>query len=334
MSTKGRENWEKYKAGYVSTRLAEEVSTGNAGRDRWNELKKTIRFDKPESTQNVVSGSGAQAEKKSFLQRAGLTVSGGAKGSLAGNMDAMGVAYELGQSGRTQRYTKELREAQWAVARAKHDYDADPNNWQTKDALDTALTKMKGFANTLGKGAYEQALTAAYDAASKFETEDLKALYNGLGVVDPEQGTGVQQQAASAARDLAYGVQESASKDLQEAKEGASKFGQMLVDAGASMTQMGIDSAASGLMGFRPTKWSGGNKILQEALGIGEKVMTPGAMICRTSLWRQHNGCPSGRSRPERAGAVRRGAGGQGSVHGEDVQHRPPVRQGLRQGRA
>ena len=279
MSTKGRENWEKYKAGYVSTRLAEEVSTGNAGRDRWNELKKTIRFDKPESTQDVVSGSGAQKDKKSFLQRAGLTVSGGAKGSLAGNMDAMGVAYELGQSGRTQRYTEELREAQWAVARAKHDYDADPNNWQTKDALDTAIAKMKGFADTLGKGAYEQALTAAYDAASKFETGDLKALYNGLGVVDPEQGTGVQQQAASAARDLAYGVQESASKDLQEAKEGASKFGQMLVDAGASMTQMGIDSAVSGLMGFRPTKWNDGNKILQEALGVGEKVMTPGAMI-------------------------------------------------------
>lgn len=64
MSTKGRENWEKYKAGYVSTRLAEEVSTGNAGRDRWNELKKTIRFDKPESTQDVVSGSGAQKNKK------------------------------------------------------------------------------------------------------------------------------------------------------------------------------------------------------------------------------------------------------------------------------
>lgn len=64
MSTKGRENWEKYKAGYVSTRLAEEVSTGNAGRDSWNELKKTIRFDKPESTQEVVSGSGAQKDKK------------------------------------------------------------------------------------------------------------------------------------------------------------------------------------------------------------------------------------------------------------------------------
>ena len=283
MGTKGKELWEKYKAEH-STDIFDRAtpSTGNTGKDLWNEYKRTVKI--PSNTPKTESATtsdvgGAQADKKSFLQRAGLTVSGGAKGSLAGNMDAMGVAYELGQSGRTKRYTEELREAQWAVARAKHDYDADPNNWQTKDALDTAIAKMKGFADTLGKGAYEQALTAAYDAASKFETGDLKALYNGLGVVDPEQGTGVQQQAASAARDLAYGVQESASKDLQEAKEGASKFGQMLVDAGASMTQMGIDSAVSGLMGFRPTKWNGGNKILQEALGIGEKVMTPGAMI-------------------------------------------------------
>ena len=281
MGTKGRELWEKYKAEHSTDIFGQGTpSTGNTGRDLWNEYKRTVKI--PANTpreENATASGGAQAEKKSFLQRAGLTVSGGAKGSLAGNMDAMGVAYELGQSGRTKRYTEELREAQWAVARAKHDYDADPNNWQTKDALDTAIAKMKGFADTLGKGAYEQALTAAYDAASKFETGDLKALYNGLGVVDPEQGTGVQQQAASAARDLAYGVQESASKDLQEAKEGASKFGQMLVDAGASMTQMGIDSAVSGLMGFKPTKWNGGNKILQEALGVGEKIMTPGAMI-------------------------------------------------------
>lgn len=283
MGTKGRELWEKYKAEH-STDIFDRAtpSTGNTGKDLWNEYKRTVKIPaNTPRTENVTASDvgGAQADKKSFLQRAGLTVSGGAKGSLAGNMDAMGVAYELGQSGRTKRYTEELREAQWAVARAKHDYDADPNNWQTKDTLDTAIAKMKGFADTLGKGAYEQALTAAYDAASQFDTGDLKALYNGLGVVDPEQGTGVQQQAASAARDLAYGVLESASKDIQEAKEGASKFGQMLVDAGASMTQMGIDSAVSGFMGFRPTKWNGGNKILQEALGIGEKIMTPGAMI-------------------------------------------------------
>ena len=194
-----------------------------------------------------------QSGGKGFFKRAGLTVSGGAKGSLAGNMDAMGVAYEAGQGGRTQRYTDELREAQWAVARAKHDYDADPGNQLGKNALDTAITKMKAFADTLGKGAYEQALTAAYDVAAKLDTGDLKALYNGLGVVTPEKGTGTQQKAASAARDLAYEVQKSASEDLQRAKEGASKFGQMLVDAGASMTQMGLDTAANALMGTQGT---------------------------------------------------------------------------------
>lgn len=88
MSTKGRENWEKYKAGYVSTRLDEEVSTGNAGRDSWNELKKTIRFDKPESTQDVVSGSGAQKDKKfdagQYAEDAGkLFINGVAEGVAA-----------------------------------------------------------------------------------------------------------------------------------------------------------------------------------------------------------------------------------------------------------
>lgn len=248
--------------------------TGNAAnlpKERKNDTTPTVRYvgmgsggntyqpyAKPENnTARTVTVENTAPEEQSggkgFFKRAGLTVSGGAKGSLAGNMDAMGVAYEAGQGGRTQRYTDELREAQWAVARAKHDYDADPSNQLGKNALDTAITKMKAFADTLGKGAYEQALTAAYDVAAKLDTGDLKALYNGLGVVTPEKGTGTQQKAASAARDLAYEVQKSASEDLQRAKEGASKFGQMLVDAGASMTQMGLDTAANALMGTQGT---------------------------------------------------------------------------------
>ena len=248
--------------------------TGNAAnlpKERKNDATPTVRYvgmgsggntyqpyAKPENnTARTVTVENTAPEEQSggkgFFKRAGLTVSGGAKGSLAGNMDAMGVAYEAGQGGRTQRYTDELREAQWAVARAKHDYDADPSNQLGKNALDTAITKMKAFADTLGKGAYEQALTAAYDVAAKLDTGDLKALYNGLGVVTPEKGTGTQQKAASAARDLAYEVQKSASEDLQRAKEGASKFGQMLVDAGASMTQMGLDTAANALMGTQGT---------------------------------------------------------------------------------
>lgn len=241
MSTKGREKWEKFKAGYVvDSSYAEEPNTGNAGRDRWNALKKTIDI---RPTQDDSSGA-----EKGFFDRLGLTVSGGAKGSLAGNMDAMGVAYEAGQGGRTKRDTAELKDAQWAVARAKHDYDVDPSE-VNKSALEIATTKMKAFADVLGEGAYEQALKAAYDAAAQFDTGDLEALYNSLGVVTPKTGTGVQQQAAKAARDLAARVQDSATEDIMEAKDGTSKFWQMAIDAGSSVTQMALDAASNAVLG-------------------------------------------------------------------------------------
>lgn len=249
MSTKGRENWEKFKAGYViDSSYAEEPSTGNAGRDRWNALKKTIdiRSTAPQRT----TQEGSYGAEKGFFDRLGLTVSGGAKGSLAGNMDAMGAAYEAGQGGRTKRDIAELKDAQWAVARAKHDYDADPSE-ANKSALGIVTTKMKALADVLGEGAYEQALEAAYDAATQFETGDLKALYNSLGVVTPKTGTGVQQQVAKAARDLAVQVQDSAAEDIREAKEGTSRFWQMAIDAGASATQMTLDAASNAVLGTK-----------------------------------------------------------------------------------
>ena len=186
--------------------------------------------------------------KKGFIDRLGLAASGGAKGSLAGNMDAMGVAYEAGQGGRTKRNTDDLKAAQWAVARAKHDYDVDPSRIN-KTTLESLTSKMKVYADVLGEGAYEQALQAAYDAAAQFDTGDLTALYNSMGVVTPKTGTGVQQQAAKAARDLAAGVQQSAAEDIQEAKEGTSKFWQMAVDAAASTVQVGLDAASNAVLG-------------------------------------------------------------------------------------
>ena len=102
-------------------------------------------------------------------------------------MDAMGVAYEAGQSGRTKRDTAELRDAQWAVARAKHDYDADPSE-VNKSALEIATTKMKAFADVLGEGAYEQALEAAYDAAAQFDTGDLLQIRHRPGIANAVPG--------------------------------------------------------------------------------------------------------------------------------------------------
>ena len=183
-----------------------------------------------------------------FLDRAGNTISGGLKGSLAGNMDALGVAYQAGQGGRTQRDTAALKDAQWAVARAKRDYDVDksPSN---AAALDNALRQMKAFSTVLGDGAYTQALNAAYAAADQMDTADLNQLYNNLGAVSVNAATGVQQKATEASRDLAMQVQQNATRDIEQAKEGLGTFGQMVVDAGASMAQMGGDLATNALLG-------------------------------------------------------------------------------------
>lgn len=199
------------------------------------------------------TGSNKKDQRQGFFARAGKTVSGGAKSSLASNMDAMGAMYQAGQGQRTLQNTEELRDAQWAVARAKYAYDGGRSP-AAKAELDSALTKMRALATVLGDGAYEQALEAVYDAAAKFGTEDLNELYRSLGNVQPAQGTGVQQQAGEAARDLAAQVQRSGGRDIEKAKEGLGIFGQQVVDAGASMTQMAGDMLLNAAMGAQGSK--------------------------------------------------------------------------------
>lgn len=189
-----------------------------------------------------------QNANQSFFSRAGKTVTGGLKGSLAGNMDAMGVAYQAGQGGRTQRNTAALKNAQWAVARAKYAYDTDKTSASAAE-LDNALKQMKAYATVLGDGAYDQALKAAYDASGRIGTADLNKLYESLGKVNVDTSTGVQQKATKASRDLALQVQQSGSRDIEAAKKGVGTFGQMVIDAGASMAQMGGDLAVNALLG-------------------------------------------------------------------------------------
>ena len=189
-----------------------------------------------------------QNAEQGFFSRAGKTVSGGLKGSLAGNMDAMGVAYQAGQGGRTQRNTAALKDAQWAVARSKYAYDTDKTPASAAE-LDNALKQMKAYATVLGTGAYDQALRAAYAASGQMGTADLNKLYESLGKVNVDTSTGVQQKATKASRDLALQVQQSGSRDIEAAKEGVGTFGQMVIDAGASMAQMGGDLAVNALLG-------------------------------------------------------------------------------------
>ena len=227
----------------VNIRRCGEVDTSKGSSDgvAWHTNKDSIQANKEYF-------AGKKNENQSVFSRAGKTVTGGLKGSLAGNMDAMGVAYQAGQGGRTQRNTAALKDAQWAVARAKYAYDTDKTPASAAE-LDNALKQMKAYADVLGDGAYDQALKAAYDASGRIGTADLNKLYESLGKVNVDTSTGVQQKATKASRDLALQVQQSGSRDIEAAKEGVGTFGQMVIDAGASMAQMGGDLAVNALLG-------------------------------------------------------------------------------------
>ena len=229
------------KRGPKVTYVGVDTSKGSSDGVAWHTDKASIQANKEYF-------AGKKNANQSFFSRAGKTVTGGLKGSLAGNMDAMGVAYQAGQGGRTQRDTAALKDAQWAVARAKYAYDADKTPASAAE-LDNALKQMKAYAAVLGNGAYDQALKAAYTASSQMGTADLNKLYESLGKVDVNPATGVQQKATEASRDLAARVQQSANKDIESAKTGVGTFGGMLIDAGASIVQMGGDLAGNALLG-------------------------------------------------------------------------------------
>lgn len=233
----------------------------------------------------------AADENQNFLSRAWKTITGGLKGSAAGNMDTMGVAYQAGQGGRTQQNTQGLKDAQWALARAKRAYEQDKSSASAAE-LSSAMTAMKAYATVLGDGAYDQALKAAYDVASKMDTGDMNALYESLGKVQVDPNTGVQQKATEAARDLAAQVQQSGARDIERAKTGLGTFGQMMVDAGASMAQMGGDLAANALLGttgsmipFASRAFGGGTmQARAEGADLGQQIAYGGALAGKEVL--------------------------------------------------
>ncbi len=228
------------KRGPKATYVGVDTSKGSSDGVAWHTDKALLQANKEYF-------AGKKNENQSGFSRAGKTVIGGLKGSLAGNMDAMGVAYQAGQGGRTQRNTAALKDAQWAVSRAKYAYDTDKTPASAAE-LNNALKQLKAYADVLGDGAYEQALKAAYDASGRIGTDDLNKLYESLGKVNVDTSTGVQQKATKASRDLALQVQQSGIRDIEAAKEGVGTFGQMVIDTGASMAQMGGDLVVNALL--------------------------------------------------------------------------------------
>lgn len=163
-------------------------------------------------------------EKRGFFSRLGDTIRGGAKGSLASNSNAMSTFYAMGQGGRDAQNREYLAEYSHNLERAKLDMDAmlaenkeKPGSWNERDIQ-----------------------------SQQYIIDDWQRKYDAMAKVLDEQ---VQQKATQASYELADDIQQSSAQDIERAKEGLGGVGRVLVDAGASMTQTALDTAANALLG-------------------------------------------------------------------------------------
>lgn len=169
------------------------------------------------------------AEKRGFFSRLGDTIRGGAKGSLASNSNAMSTFYAMGQGGRDAQNREYLAEYSHNLERAKLDMDAmlaenkeKPGSWNERDIQ-----------------------------SQQYIIDDWQRKYDAMAKVLDEQ---VQQKATQASYELADDIQQSSAQDIGRAKEGLGGVGRVLVDAGASMTQTALDTAANALLGTPGSK--------------------------------------------------------------------------------
>ena len=163
-------------------------------------------------------------EKRGFFSRLGDTIRGGAKGSLASNSNAMSTFYAMGQGGRDAQNREYLAEYSHNLERAKLDMDAmlaenkeKPGSWNERDIQ-----------------------------SQQYIIDDWQRKYDAMAKVQDEQ---VQQKATQASYEMADDIQQSSAQDIDRAKEGLGGVGRVLVDAGASMTQTALDTAANALLG-------------------------------------------------------------------------------------
>lgn len=202
--------------GYSKTETVDGV------REQWNSGKVTIsRTVKPTVPQTTAE---KPAEKRGFFSRLGDTIRGGAKGSLASNSNAMSTFYAMGQGGRDAQNREYLAEYSHNLERAKLDMDAmlaenkeKPGSWNERDIQ-----------------------------SQQYIIDDWQRKYDAVAKVLDEQ---VQQKATQASYELADDIQQSSAQDIERAKEGLGGVGRVLVDAGASMTQTALDTAANALLG-------------------------------------------------------------------------------------
>ena len=214
----------------ANTAPAAAPPTVSAGRTQtWQAGGLTLKRENAELPAVPQATAEKPAEKRGFFSRLGDTIRGGAKGSLASNSNAMSTFYAMGQGGRDAQNREYLAEYSHNLERAKLDMDAmlaenkeKPGSWNERDIQ-----------------------------SQQYIIDDWQRKYDAMAKVLDEQ---VQQKATQASYELADDIQQSSAQDIERAKEGLGGVGQVLVDAGASMTQTALDTAANALLGTPGSK--------------------------------------------------------------------------------
>ncbi len=180
------------------------------------------------------SGSSRKIDKPTLAERVGKTITGGAKSSAAAYTNVGGTMAE--GSG----YLNTMIANDRAGAEQM-----------------SAINGIKNYQTMLRNGKWADGKPLTADDRKKIQTY----IAANQRIIDAHRGyTQAVEQSDKAVADNAYQKADelalSAEKDLNRAKEGAGAVGRLLVDAGASMTQTGIDALANiatgGAVGMAP----------------------------------------------------------------------------------
>lgn len=174
-------------------------------------------------TGRVGSLSGkSQSATPSVLERVGKAMLGGAIQSGGTSLDAAGAMYQAGQGARDTLYGENLTWYQHQLEREQ----ATLKSMQAENREKPGTYTLKEIQNQQRMIADAQAKVDAFAPAKE-----------------------AQERSGEEARNLAADVSNRGAKLNEESKKGASKLGQMVLDALSSTAQMGVDAATNAALG-------------------------------------------------------------------------------------
>lgn len=174
-------------------------------------------------TGRVGSLSGkSQSATPSVLERVGKAMLGGAIQSGGTSLDAAGAMYQAGQGARDTLYGENLTWYQHQLEREQ----AALKSMQAENREKPGTYTLKEIQNQQRMIADAQAKVDAFAPAKE-----------------------AQERSGEEARNLAADVSNRGAKLNEESKKGASKLGQMALDALSSTAQMGVDAATNAVLG-------------------------------------------------------------------------------------